>query len=108
MVRRPNGPTAETTTIRRRCGERLTEAATGRELTTQSRSNNDPAVPAEPLGAVDPAPGDPRDDAALAAGTAAGMVVALVAVQLARAPAWPAGAPPDRRHRVERPTRPLS
>jgi hypothetical protein len=59
-------------------------------------------VPAQALAALDPAPGDARNDAALPAGAAAaGVVVALVAVQLGRAPARPAAALPDRRHGVE-------
>jgi hypothetical protein len=51
------------------------------------RALRHPAVPAEALGAVDPAPGNARDDAPLAAGAAAArVVVAFVGVQLARAP----------------------
>src|SRR5690242_17187617 len=62
-----------------------------------------PTVPAQALAALDPAPGDARDDAAPAAGAAAaGVVVGLVGVQLRRAPAGPASRLADRRHGVER------
>src|SRR4051794_11560982 len=62
-----------------------------------------PPVAAEALAALDPAPGDARDDAAPAAGAAAaGVVVGLVGVQLRRAPPGPAARLADRRHGVER------
>src|SRR3954471_24741068 len=62
-----------------------------------------PPVPAQPLAALDPAPGDARDDAALPAGTAAAaVVVGLVGVQLLRAPSRPAARLAHRRHGVER------
>src|SRR3954468_3765231 len=61
-----------------------------------------PPVPAEALAALDPAPGDPGDDAPLpAGGAAAGVVVGLVGVQLLRSPPGPAARPADRRHGVE-------
>jgi hypothetical protein len=57
---------------------------------------HDPAMPAQALAALDPTPRDARDDPALAAGAAtAGIVVALIGVQLARAAARPASALPD-------------
>src|SRR5215217_2161097 len=62
-----------------------------------------PAMPAEALAALDPAPGDPRDDAALPAGAAAaGIVVGLVGVRLGRAAPRTAARLADRRHGVER------
>jgi hypothetical protein len=66
------------------------------------RAFDHPAVPAQPFAALDPAPRDAGDDAALAAGAAAAaVVVAFIGVQLARASPRPAGALPDRRHGVE-------
>jgi hypothetical protein len=60
-----------------------------------------PTVPAQALAAVDPAPGDARDDTSFAAGAAAAVVVVPpIRVRLGRAPARPAGALPDRRHGV--------
>jgi hypothetical protein len=68
----------------------------------RQRPLDDPAVAAEPLGTVHPAPRDARDDAPLATGAAAaGVIVAFVGVQLARALARPTGALPDRRHGIE-------
>src|SRR3954471_13358154 len=61
-----------------------------------------PSMPAEALAALDPAPGDARDDAAPAAGAAAaGVVVGLVGVQLPRPPPGTAARLADRRHGVE-------
>jgi hypothetical protein len=61
-----------------------------------------PAVAAQAFRALDPAPGDPGDDAPPAAGAAAAVVVVpFVGVQLARASARPAGALPDGLDRVE-------
>ena len=63
---------------------------------------HDPAMPAEALAALDPAPGDPAGNAALGqVSAAARQVIGLVGVQLGRAPARPAPALPDRRHRVD-------
>jgi hypothetical protein len=69
----------------------------------RQRALDHPPVPAQALGAVDPAPGDARDDGPLAAGAAAvAVVVALAGVRLGRALARPTGALPDRRHGVEK------
>ena len=62
-----------------------------------------PAMAAQALAAVDPAPSDAGLDAACATVPAAtGVVVSLVGVQLAQAPARPASAPPHGRDRVQR------
>ena len=62
-----------------------------------------PAMAAQALAAVDPAPGDARLDAACATGPAAtGIVVSLVSVQLARRSARTASATPHGRDRVQR------
>ena len=62
-----------------------------------------PAMAAQALAAVDPAPGDAGLDAACATGPAAtGVVVSLVSVQLARTSARTASATPHRRDRVQR------
>ena len=67
------------------------------------RTLHHPAVPARALAALDPAPGDARDDAALPAGTAAAaVVVGLVGVRLRRAPSGSAPRLADRRHGIER------
>ena len=61
-------------------------------------------VPAQPLGALDPTPGDTQDNTAPAAGAAAASeVIALVGVQPGRVLARPSGVLPDGRHRVEHP-----
>src|SRR4051812_21095100 len=62
-----------------------------------------PAVPPQAFAALDPASGDPGDDAAPAASaTAAGIVVGFVGVQLLRTSPGPATGLADRRHGVER------
>src|SRR3954454_700938 len=62
-----------------------------------------PAVPPQAFAALDPASGDPGDDAAPAASaTAAGIVVGFVGVQLLRTAPGPATGLADRRHSVER------
>src|SRR3954447_17058287 len=67
------------------------------------RTVDDPSMPAEALAALDPAPGDPGDDAPLPAGAAAaGVIVRLIGVQLLRSPPGPAARLADRRHGVER------
>lgn len=63
---------------------------------------DDPAVAAEPVGAVNATAGNARLDTAHAAGLAAGgVVVGLVGVQLRGASARPAAAPADGTHRVQ-------
>jgi hypothetical protein len=69
------------------------------ELGQPSQGSLDfPAVTPEPFTAVDTAPGDPRNDGAGAALTAATtVIIALVGVELVRT----ATSPADRRHRIE-------
>ena len=63
---------------------------------------DDPAVPAQALGAIDPAPRNPRDDAPSPGRLAAVLeVVPFVRVQLGRPLAGPTGALPDRQQGVE-------
>src|SRR5918998_1169984 len=67
------------------------------------RALDHPAVPAQALGALDTAAGDPRNYAPLAAGSAAtGIVVPFIGVQLGRALARPAGGPAARRRAAAR------
>ncbi len=66
------------------------------------RPFDDPAVAAEPVAALDPAPGDARFDVAAAAtATAAAMVKGLVGVQLVRPAPWSPARPLDRRDGIE-------
>ena len=63
---------------------------------------NDPAVPSQSLGAVDPAPGDPRLNGAPAQRPAAMReIVALISMQFGRPPLRSADAVADWRHRVD-------
>lgn len=63
---------------------------------------DDPAVPAQPVGAVDAAPGDARRDAPCAAGLAAGcVIIGLVGMELFGPAAGTATALADGAHRVQ-------
>lgn len=65
------------------------------------RAFHDPAVSPELLAALDPAPGDPRDDRPLAQSfSAVSKIIALVGVQLVRPFARPADALADRWHGI--------
>src|SRR5258708_23028519 len=83
----------------------VTDGEPAEAIEPGQRALHHPAMPSESLARFDAPAGDPRDDAALAAGgaTARG-VVALVGIQLVRAPARPTASPPplaDRRSGTE-------
>jgi hypothetical protein len=61
-----------------------------------------PAMPSQALGAVDPAPGDPRLDRAPAQRPSAlREIVALIGMELGRSPAWPSSTLADWRHGID-------